>query len=57
MSPAQEPLDAAEAARHDRFGTLPERIAPEDMIQGKAATVYPAEDNYNPDDWLVRYCL
>ncbi|HEY9439928.1 MAG TPA: hypothetical protein VIS29_15015 [Streptomyces sp.] len=57
MSPGQEPLDAAEAARHDRFGTLPERIAPEDMIQGKAATVYPAEDNYNPDDWLVRYCL
>lgn len=57
MSLTQETVDAAEAARHDRFGALPERIAPEDMIQGKAATVYPAEDSYNSDEWLVRYCL
>ncbi|MFF4436609.1 hypothetical protein [Streptomyces sp. HUAS 14-6] len=48
--------DAA-AWRAHRFGTLPERIRPEDTIETKPATVPdPARDTYNPDEWLIRYC-
>ncbi|MEU2717091.1 hypothetical protein [Streptomyces sp. NPDC007205] len=49
-------IDAA-APHHGRFGTLPERIRPEDTIETKPATVPdPARDAYNPDEWLIRYC-
>ncbi|MER6074462.1 hypothetical protein ABT187_37710 [Streptomyces sp. NPDC001817] len=42
---------------HDRFGTLPERIRPEDMVETRPATLPdPARDTYNPDEWLIRYC-
>ncbi|WP_037677993.1 hypothetical protein [Streptomyces griseus] len=52
------PADAAEARRHARFGTLPERIRPEDTVEEKPATLPdPAKDTYNPDEWLIRYCL
>ncbi|MBL1085897.1 hypothetical protein JK359_28685 [Streptomyces actinomycinicus] len=57
--PRTTPQDAAEAAslRRDRFGSLPERIRPEDTVETKAATVPdPARDTYNPDEWLIRYC-
>ncbi|MER6568175.1 hypothetical protein ABT288_18865 [Streptomyces sp. NPDC001093] len=43
--------------RRDRFGTLPDRIRPEDMVETKPATLPdPARDTYNPDEWLIRYC-
>ncbi|MFF3331741.1 hypothetical protein ACFYWX_19590 [Streptomyces sp. NPDC002888] len=52
------PTDAAEALRHARFGALPERIRPEDTVEEKPATLPdPANDAYNPDEWLIRYCL
>ncbi|WP_018549491.1 hypothetical protein [Streptomyces sp. LaPpAH-108] len=43
--------------RHDRFGALPERIRPEDMVETRPATAPdPARDRYHADEWLVRYC-
>ncbi|MER5547911.1 hypothetical protein ACWDBD_43470 [Streptomyces sp. NPDC001118] len=54
---SHEATDAA-ALRRTRFGSLPERIRPEDTVETKPATVPdPARDTYNPDEWLVRYCL
>ncbi|MDW4906280.1 hypothetical protein RB628_13255 [Streptomyces sp. ADMS] len=50
--------ESAEAARHARFGQLPERIRPEDMVAAQPASVPdPAKDSYNEDEWTVRYCL
>lgn len=41
-----------------RFGELPKRILPEEMIEERAATMpNPAMNTYNADEWLVRYCL
>ncbi|MEW2622386.1 hypothetical protein [Streptomyces sp. NPDC048106] len=52
----QDTADAA-ALRRDRFGTLPERIRPEDTVETKPATLPdPARDRYHADEWLVRYC-
>ncbi|MEV6118332.1 hypothetical protein AB0L59_39155 [Streptomyces sp. NPDC052109] len=54
---APDTTDAA-LLRRTRFGSLPERIRPEDTVETKPATVPdPARDTYNPDEWLVRYCL
>jgi hypothetical protein len=53
------PQDAADAAvlRRDRFGSLPERIHPQDTVETRPATVPdPARDSYHPDEWLIRYC-
>lgn len=48
--------DADAAERRARFGTLPERIRPEDTVQEvPAAAPDPARDTYNADEWLVRY--
>ncbi|MEU0005391.1 hypothetical protein ABZ079_14150 [Streptomyces sp. NPDC006314] len=57
--PRQTPQESTDAAvlRRDRFGTLPERIRPEDTRETKPATLPdPARDTYNPDEWLIRYC-
>ncbi|MGV9566364.1 hypothetical protein [Streptomyces sp. NPDC003480] len=57
-SPAVDAADAAEAVRRARFGTLPERVRPQDMVAERPATLPdPARDAYNPDEWLVRTCL
>ncbi|GAA2416425.1 hypothetical protein [Streptomyces coeruleofuscus] len=48
----------ASAARQARFGTLPEPVRLEDMVEERAAsTLDPARTAYNQDEWLVRYCL
>ncbi|MEU6244032.1 MULTISPECIES: hypothetical protein [unclassified Streptomyces] len=48
---------SADAERHDRFGTLPERIRPEDTVETSPATrPDSARDRYHADEWLVRYC-
>jgi hypothetical protein len=59
MSAAQQAQDAAaQAARHARFGALPERIRIEDTVEEHPATVPdPARDTYNADEWLVRNAL
>ena len=50
--------ETVEAGRHARFGRLPERIRPEDMVAAQPASVPdPATGAYNEDEWLVRYCL
>ncbi|MFG2602841.1 hypothetical protein ACGFT2_04630 [Streptomyces sp. NPDC048514] len=50
--------DTAESARRARFGSLPERVRPEDVVETRTALPRdPARDAYNPDEWLVRYCL
>ncbi|WEO94055.1 hypothetical protein A6P39_008530 [Streptomyces sp. FXJ1.172] len=49
---------SAEAARRERFGTLPEPIRAKDMVETRPATLPdPARDRYSADEWLVRYCL
>ncbi|MGW0284454.1 hypothetical protein ACWDXT_15240 [Streptomyces sp. NPDC003236] len=56
---AREPApDSAATARRARFGALPERVRPEDTVESRpAAPRDPARDAYDPDEWLVRYCL
>ncbi|MEU5595871.1 hypothetical protein [Streptomyces sp. NPDC020298] len=51
--------DTAEAgARRSRFGALPEPVRLEDTVEERPATrPDPARDAYNPDEWMVRYCL
>lgn len=49
--------DGAAGARRARFGTLPDRVRPEDTVETRPALPRdPARDAYNPDEWLVRYC-
>ncbi|MEV7323357.1 hypothetical protein [Streptomyces sp. NPDC093970] len=49
---------AAEAARHLRFGALPERIRPEEMVETRPATEHdPDRDAYDPDAFAIRYGL
>ncbi|MES9520540.1 hypothetical protein [Streptomyces capoamus] len=53
----EDPVETAAALRRDRFGSLPERIRPQDTVETRPATVPdPARDTYNPDEWLIRYC-
>ncbi|MFE2578802.1 hypothetical protein [Streptomyces sp. NPDC059378] len=50
--------DTAEARRQERFGALPERIRPQDTVEERPAVAPdPARNAYDPDEWLVRYCL
>ncbi|MGV9555681.1 hypothetical protein [Streptomyces sp. NPDC003522] len=52
---APDTPDTAEAARRARFGALPQRITPAEMVEEKPASVVdPARNNYNDDEWLVR---
>ena len=55
----EEAKDAAAAMRHERFGTLPERIRFEEMVEGKdAAPKGAAADSYNPEaSWNHFSCL
>lgn len=54
----QQPAEGAGGPHPNRFSSLPERIHPEDMVETKPATLPdPARDQYNADEWLVRYCL
>ncbi|MFI1049812.1 hypothetical protein [Streptomyces griseoruber] len=47
-----------EDRRRVRFGALPERVRPEDTVEERpAAPRDPARDAYDPDEWMVRYCL
>lgn len=49
--------DSAAAARHARFGSLPERIKVEDMVEEQRATSVSA-DAYDPDRSFISYsCL
>lgn len=52
-------IDAAAAARHERFGTLPERIRYEEMVEEReAAPNGLAPDSYNPEgSWNHFSCL
>ncbi|UXY32928.1 hypothetical protein [Streptomyces sp. HUAS TT20] len=56
----EEKTPAADEAtlRRARFGALPERVRPEDTVEERpAAPRDPARDAYDPDEWMVRYCL
>lgn len=56
MRPAPHGPDRAEATRRARFGKLPRRIRPEEMVEERAATLPdPARDTYNSDEWLIRH--
>ncbi|GGX96961.1 hypothetical protein [Streptomyces fructofermentans] len=55
MANSEEDQDTAAAARQARFGSLPERIRPEDTVQEVPATdPDPAKDTYDSDEWLTR---
>ena len=56
---SRKTLDSAAAARHARFGKLPERIRYEDMVEEKAATSKdPARYAHNPEgSWMSFSCL
>ncbi|GHJ99750.1 hypothetical protein SY2F82_15480 [Streptomyces sp. Y2F8-2] len=56
---SQSTVDSAAAARQARFGTLPERIRFEDMVEEKQATPNdPARNAYNPEgSWMSFSCL
>ncbi|MET9089176.1 hypothetical protein ACIPX0_09790 [Streptomyces sp. NPDC090075] len=44
--------------RKERFGALPERIRPEEMIETRPAVQHdPDRDTYDPDEFAVRYGL
>ncbi|MDX3265740.1 hypothetical protein PV336_42350 [Streptomyces sp. MI02-2A] len=55
----QSMMDSAAAARHARFGKLPERIRYEDMVQEEPVTLHdPARDAYNPEgSWASFSCF
>ncbi|MEU8827498.1 hypothetical protein [Streptomyces sp. NPDC048636] len=49
---------AAEERRRARFGALPERVRPEEMVEERPAVAPdPARNAYNDDEWLVRYVV
>ncbi|WP_405876232.1 MULTISPECIES: hypothetical protein [unclassified Streptomyces] len=52
-------VDGSAAARHARFGTLPERVRFEDMVEERQATSNdPARNAYNPEgSWTSFSCL
>ncbi|MER5520703.1 hypothetical protein [Streptomyces sp. NPDC002763] len=56
---AEPDVDAAdEVLRHQRFGALPERIRPEEMVETRPAIGHdPDRDAYDPDEFAVRYGL
>ncbi|MFH9672516.1 hypothetical protein ACH4L5_09570 [Streptomyces sp. NPDC017405] len=51
--------DGATAARRARFGTLPERVRPQDMVEERpAAPKDPARYAYGPEaTWRSYSCL
>jgi hypothetical protein len=51
--------DSVESIRHERFGTLPDRIQFKDMIEEKAdAPNGTREVTYNPEGaWMFYSCL
>ncbi|MEU9630813.1 hypothetical protein ACFZDB_30310 [Streptomyces luteogriseus] len=50
--------DTAAAARHARFGKLPERIRIEDTVEGAKATAGGGENAYDPEgSWKYYSCL
>jgi hypothetical protein len=55
----QSTVDGAAAARQARFGTLPERIHYEDMVEEKPVTPSgSARDAYDPEGaWSHYSCL
>ncbi|MGW1408228.1 hypothetical protein [Streptomyces sp. NPDC002403] len=56
---AEDTEDSAAAARHERFGKLPERIPYQDMVEVKPASPgEPAKDAYDPEgSWMSFSCL
>ncbi|MEI5098775.1 hypothetical protein RB200_09045 [Streptomyces sp. PmtG] len=58
-SPETTPPENAAVVRRARFGELPGRIRPEDMVEEKPATPDdPARRNYNPEgSWRFYSCL
>ncbi|MGY5036571.1 hypothetical protein ACWC9U_38520 [Streptomyces sp. 900116325] len=50
MQPAPESPDPAETVRSARFGELPKRIVPEEMIEERPATMPSPATNYNADE-------
>ncbi|WP_329222729.1 hypothetical protein OG352_36290 [Streptomyces sp. NBC_01485] len=53
-----EQAGAVEAARRARFGALPERVLPQDMVEERPAHPRdPARDAYDPDEVAMRFGL
>ncbi|MFE3945820.1 hypothetical protein ACFXPV_28775 [Streptomyces sp. NPDC059118] len=56
---SESATDSAAAARHERFGKLPERVPYRDMVEVKPASPRePARDAYDPEgSWMSFSCL
>ena len=56
---SRDTTDSAAAARRARFGTLPERIRREDLVEEKTATVNtPTHHAYDSGErWMSLSCL
>ncbi|WP_329203690.1 hypothetical protein [Streptomyces sp. NBC_01435] len=56
---SENTTDSAAAARHERFGKLPERVPHRDMVEVKPASPRePARDAYDPEgSWMSFSCL
>ncbi|MEU9565197.1 hypothetical protein AB0D16_24685 [Streptomyces sp. NPDC048161] len=56
---SENTTDSAAAARHERFGKLPERVPYRDMVELKPASPRePARDAYDPEgSWMSYSCL
>ncbi|GAA1303520.1 hypothetical protein GCM10009647_020860 [Streptomyces sanglieri] len=52
-------VDSAAAARHERFGKLPERVPYQDMVEVRPASPNEsARDAYDPEgSWMSFSCL
>ncbi|MDF9811178.1 hypothetical protein [Streptomyces sp. SPB162] len=54
----QRPVDAPAGGRAARFGRLPERVLPEQMVEESPSNA-PSDPRFGRDpdnDWLIRYC-
>ncbi|MCX4851437.1 hypothetical protein OHB19_40475 [Streptomyces sp. NBC_00893] len=56
---AASTVDSAAAARHERFGKLPERVSYQDMVEVRPASPSEsARDAYDPESsWMSFSCL
>lgn len=56
---AEITVDSAAAARHERFGKLPERVPYQDMVEVRPASPNEsARDAYDPEgSWMSFSCL
>ncbi|AEN08273.1 MULTISPECIES: hypothetical protein [unclassified Streptomyces] len=55
---SENTVDTAVAARHERFGRLPDRVPYEDMVEERTSTPRDLASAYDPEgSWLSFSCV